>query len=191
MHLKIDVNRSFTRLKPTMVDVLCFISLFKQSKINIAIYFHLPMNSTRWPMVPRRVSLTMGVSWRRLSMVHVLVNVPELQKQPHEINRELKCAREELSIATNVEEPIEGDRFAAAIEVDATKRGRKDISMRLSSFFRISSFEQTTMSLAWNNSMEKWHNPTRICAISWRSIRRITLSQTSLLIWNPSVLFSQ
>lgn len=47
----------------------------------------------------------------------LLVNILELQKQPQEINRELKSAREELAIAKSVEEPIEGDRFAASIEV--------------------------------------------------------------------------
>ncbi len=41
----------------------------------------------------------------------------ELQKQPQEINRELKNAREELAIAKDAEEQIEGDRFADAIEV--------------------------------------------------------------------------
>jgi hypothetical protein len=40
-----------------------------------------------------------------------------LQKQPHEINRELKSAREELATAKAIDEPIDGDRFAAAIEV--------------------------------------------------------------------------
>jgi hypothetical protein len=40
-----------------------------------------------------------------------------LQKQPQEIKRELKNAREELGIANNAEEQIEGDRFADAIEV--------------------------------------------------------------------------
>ncbi|CAF1199407.1 unnamed protein product [Rotaria sp. Silwood1] len=44
------------------------------------------------------------------------INILELQKQPQEINRELKNAREELAIAKENEEPIEGDRFAEAIE---------------------------------------------------------------------------
>ncbi|CAF2133808.1 unnamed protein product [Rotaria magnacalcarata] len=44
------------------------------------------------------------------------INVLELQKQPQEINRELKNAREELAIAKENDEPIEGDRFAEAIE---------------------------------------------------------------------------
>ena len=47
-----------------------------------------------------------------------LVNILELQKQPQEINRELKNAREELAIAKENDEPIEGDRFAEAIEVN-------------------------------------------------------------------------
>lgn len=46
-----------------------------------------------------------------------LVNILELQKQPQEINRELKNAREELAIAKEVDEQIEGDRFADSIEV--------------------------------------------------------------------------
>jgi len=40
-----------------------------------------------------------------------------LQKQPQEINRELKNAREELAIANESDEQIDGDRFAQAIEV--------------------------------------------------------------------------
>jgi len=48
----------------------------------------------------------------------ILVNILELQKQPKEINRELKNAREELEIAKNVEEQIEGDKFAESIEVE-------------------------------------------------------------------------
>jgi hypothetical protein len=50
--------------------------------------------------------------------VGFLVNILELQKQPQEINRELKNAREELAIAKEAEEQIEGDRFAEAIEVN-------------------------------------------------------------------------
>ena len=46
-----------------------------------------------------------------------LVNILELQKQPKEITRELKSAREELDIARNVEEPIQGDKFAESVEV--------------------------------------------------------------------------
>jgi hypothetical protein len=48
----------------------------------------------------------------------ILVNILELQKQPKEINRELKNAREELEIANNVEEQIEGDKFTESIEVE-------------------------------------------------------------------------
>ncbi len=48
----------------------------------------------------------------------ILVNILELQKQPKEINRELKCAREELEIAKNIEQPIEGDKFVESIEVE-------------------------------------------------------------------------
>ncbi|UJR15581.1 hypothetical protein I4U23_002517 [Adineta vaga] len=44
------------------------------------------------------------------------INILELQKQPQEIKRELKNAREELTIAKNDEDQIEGDRFAEAIE---------------------------------------------------------------------------
>jgi hypothetical protein len=47
-----------------------------------------------------------------------LVNILELQKQPQEINRELKNAREELAIEQETEEQIEGDRFAEAIQVN-------------------------------------------------------------------------
>ena len=112
----IRLLRSFIRPKRTTVDVRCCISSFKRSKISIVISSRLPMNSTHRPMSSRKVSFGLSV---RSSIVHVLVNVLELQKQPHEINRELKCAREELAIATNVEEPIDGDRFAAAIEVEA------------------------------------------------------------------------
>lgn len=75
-----------------------------------------------------------------------LVNVLELQKQPQEINRELKNAREELAIAKQSDEPIEGDRFADRIEV-----GRIFfllISSKNKIFlFRISSFVQMTMLL--------------------------------------------
>ena len=49
-----------------------------------------------------------------------LVNILELQKQPQEINRELKSAREELTMAKDDDEPIEGDRFTEAIEVKAS-----------------------------------------------------------------------
>ena len=42
----------------------------------------------------------------------------ELQKQPQEIKRELKNAREELAFAKNAEDQIEGDQFAEAIEVN-------------------------------------------------------------------------
>lgn len=45
------------------------------------------------------------------------VNILELQKQPKEINKELKCAREELDLAKNNEEPINGDKFVESIEV--------------------------------------------------------------------------
>ncbi|CAF0786712.1 unnamed protein product, partial [Adineta ricciae] len=44
------------------------------------------------------------------------INILELQKQPQEIKRELKNAREELAIAKNAEDQIEGDQFAEAIE---------------------------------------------------------------------------
>ena len=57
-----------------------------------------------------RESVRKSVKWN-------LVNILELQKQPQEINRELKCAREELAIAKSIEQPIEGDRFAESIEV--------------------------------------------------------------------------
>ena len=40
----------------------------------------------------------------KCSFLFRLVNILELQKQPKEINRELKNAREELEIAKNVEE---------------------------------------------------------------------------------------
>ncbi|UJR31086.1 hypothetical protein I4U23_018594 [Adineta vaga] len=49
------------------------------------------------------------------------INILELQKQPKEINRELKNAREELAIAKNVDEQIEGDKFAEAIEEFITR----------------------------------------------------------------------
>ncbi len=52
----------------------------------------------------------------------LLVNILELKKQPKEINRELKNAREELDIAKNVEEQIEGDKFTESIEVKLMKR---------------------------------------------------------------------
>jgi DNA-binding protein YbaB len=51
-------------------------------------------------------------------MMKFLVNILELQKQPQEIKRELKNAREELVIAKAAEEQIEGDRFADSIEVN-------------------------------------------------------------------------
>jgi hypothetical protein len=54
--------------------------------------------------------------------VSLLVNILELKKQPKEINRELKNAREELDIAKNVEEQIEGDKFTESIEVKLMKR---------------------------------------------------------------------
>ena len=45
------------------------------------------------------------------------VNIPELQKQPQEIKRELRNAREELIRAKEDDEQfIEGDRFTDAIE---------------------------------------------------------------------------
>jgi hypothetical protein len=50
-------------------------------------------------------------------LILILVNILELQKQPKEINRELKNAREELEIAKNDEEQIQGDKFAESIEV--------------------------------------------------------------------------
>ena len=46
-----------------------------------------------------------------------LVNILELRKQPQEIKQELKSARQELIIAKEADEQIEGDRFAEAIEV--------------------------------------------------------------------------
>ncbi len=55
----------------------------------------------------------------------ILVNILELQKQPKEINRELKNAREELEIAKNVEEEIEGDKFSESIEVELFIRKQK------------------------------------------------------------------
>lgn len=54
------------------------------------------------------------------SFVSFLVNILELQKQPKEITRELKSAREELDIAKNVEEPIQGDKFSESVEVEFT-----------------------------------------------------------------------
>ncbi|CAF1020014.1 unnamed protein product [Rotaria sordida] len=55
------------------------------------------------------------------------INILELQKQPQEINRELKNAREELLIAKENEEPIEGDRFTEAIE-DFITRADNDVA---------------------------------------------------------------
>lgn len=46
----------------------------------------------------------------------------ELQKQPVEINRELKFARVELDLAKCLEESISGDCFATSIEVRETER---------------------------------------------------------------------
>ena len=57
-----------------------------------------------------------------------LVNILELQKQPQEINRELKNAREELTMAKDDDEPIEGDRFTDAIEVRPNVVGSIDVN---------------------------------------------------------------
>ncbi|CAF0923074.1 unnamed protein product [Adineta ricciae] len=55
------------------------------------------------------------------------INILELQKQPKDINRELKNAREELIIAKNVDEQIEGDKFAESIE-DFITRADDDVT---------------------------------------------------------------
>ncbi|CAF0847252.1 unnamed protein product [Rotaria sordida] len=44
------------------------------------------------------------------------INILELQKQPKEFNKELKNAREELDIAKNIDEQIDGDKFIESIE---------------------------------------------------------------------------
>ena len=171
-----------------MVDVLCCISLFKQSKINIAIYFHLPMSSMRWPMVPRRVSLTMGVSCIVWAWCMFLVNVPELQKQPHEINRELKCAREELAIATNVDEPIEGDRFAAAIEVEATKREVDQVF--LSDCCLSSGFHHSSRRRCRSLGTTRWRYDTSLPgSVRFLDDRSEKLLSHGLLYWSEILLY--
>lgn len=67
-------------------------------------------------MLYRKVSLSFLCKTAKLYFA-LLVNVLELQKQPKEITRELKSAREELDIAKSVEEPIQGDKFAESVEV--------------------------------------------------------------------------
>jgi hypothetical protein len=93
-----------------------FILLYKRLKINIGIYFRFLMNFIYLLMVFRKVSLKRRFSFFLIGLI--LVNILELQKQPQEIKRELKNAREELAIAKAAEEQIEGDRFAESIEVD-------------------------------------------------------------------------
>jgi hypothetical protein len=80
------------------------------------------MNSILLLMVYRKVRLYIFGRDQKKLRVSLLVNILELQKQPKEINRELKNAREELDIAKNVEEQIEGDKFAESIEVKLMKR---------------------------------------------------------------------
>jgi hypothetical protein len=113
---------SFIQQKLTMVVVLYFILLFKLSKINIVICSPFLMNSILLLMVYRKVRLYIFGRDQKKLRVSLLVNILELQKQPKEINRELKNAREELDIAKNVEEQIEGDKFAESIEVKLMKR---------------------------------------------------------------------
>ncbi|CAF3654784.1 unnamed protein product [Rotaria sp. Silwood1] len=55
------------------------------------------------------------------------INILELQKQPKEINKELKNAREELDIAKNIEEQIDGDKFVESIE-DFIIRADNDVT---------------------------------------------------------------
>lgn len=55
-------------------------------------------------------------------MTILLVSILELQKQPKEIGRELKSSREELELAKNADDKIEGDRFTDAIEVQFLDR---------------------------------------------------------------------
>ncbi|CAF2135278.1 unnamed protein product [Rotaria magnacalcarata] len=55
------------------------------------------------------------------------INILELQKQPKEINKELKNAREELDFAKNIEEPIDGDKFVPSIE-DFIIRADNDVA---------------------------------------------------------------
>ncbi|CAF3047800.1 unnamed protein product [Rotaria sp. Silwood2] len=55
------------------------------------------------------------------------ISILELQKQPKEINKELKNAREELDIAKNLEEQIDGDKFIKSIE-DFIIRADNDVS---------------------------------------------------------------
>ncbi|CAF3926013.1 unnamed protein product, partial [Adineta steineri] len=55
------------------------------------------------------------------------INILELQKQPKDIGRELKCAREELEIAKHVDERVEGDKFAESIE-DFIIRAHDDVT---------------------------------------------------------------
>ena len=102
-----------------MVVVRYFILLFKRLKTNMPIYFHFPMNFIYLLMVYRKVSVEKENVRRWI--LESLVNILELQKQPQEIKRELKNAREELAIAKNAEEQIEGDRFADAIEVSGER----------------------------------------------------------------------
>ncbi len=98
-----------------------YILLYKLLKINIVIYFHFLMNFIYLLMVYQKVSLKIRIDFFFLLLLN-LVNILELQKQPQEINRELKNAREELAIAKDAEEQIEGDRFADAIEVNSIFR---------------------------------------------------------------------
>jgi len=79
------------------------------------------MNFIYLLMVYQKVSLKIRIDFLFLLLLN-LVNILELQKQPQEINRELKNAREELAIAKDAEEQIEGDRFADAIEVNSIFR---------------------------------------------------------------------
>jgi hypothetical protein len=79
------------------------------------------MNFIYLLMVYQKVSLKIRIDFFFLLLLN-LVNILELQKQPQEINRELKNAREELAIAKDAEEQIEGDRFADAIEVNSIFR---------------------------------------------------------------------
>jgi hypothetical protein len=80
------------------------------------------MNFIYLLMVYQKVSLKIRIDFLFLLLLLNLVNILELQKQPQEINRELKNAREELAIAKDAEEQIEGDRFADAIEVNSIFR---------------------------------------------------------------------
>lgn len=98
-----------------MAVVRYFILSFKLSKTNIEIYYRFPMNSIYWLMEYRKVIVEQEEDFDFVRIC--LVNILELQKQPQEINRELKNAREEYAIAKEADEQIDGDRFADRIEV--------------------------------------------------------------------------